>query len=98
MLLWAVLGVVCSMCKLKEVNDRGNSDVELFVWWVGTAVCQTPLIHSLVWHCKKRESFRGLILVALCGCWKPIVNVILTLASSNRYPLQLLFRQFSFYC
>lgn len=43
-LLWAVLGIVCSLCKLKEVNDRGNSDMELFVWWVGTAECRTPLI------------------------------------------------------
>lgn len=42
-LLWAVLGIVCSLCKLKEVNDRGNSDMELFVWWVGTAECRTPL-------------------------------------------------------
>lgn len=44
-LLWAVLGIVCSLCKLKEVNDRGNSDVDLFVWWVGTSVCQSPVIH-----------------------------------------------------
>ena len=63
MLLWAVLGIVCSLCKLKEANDRGDSDVELFVWWVVTTVCQSPLIHTLVWHCKKRESFRGLILL-----------------------------------
>lgn len=31
-LLWAVLGIVCSLCKLNEVNDGGSSDVELFVW------------------------------------------------------------------
>lgn len=30
-LLRAVFRIVCSLCKLKEANDRGNSGVELFV-------------------------------------------------------------------
>lgn len=63
LLLWAVLGIVCSLCKLKEADDRGNSDVELFVWWVVTAVYQTLLTHTLVWQ-KKKKSLKGLILLS----------------------------------
>lgn len=56
LLLWAMLGIVCSLCKLKEADDRGNSDVGLFVWWVVTAVCQTLLTHTLVWQKKKKKA------------------------------------------
>lgn len=58
-LLRAELWIVCSLCKLKDANDRGNSGVELFVWWVVTAVHQTPLIHTLVWHCEKERKIQG---------------------------------------